>query len=94
MATATGTHRRRDARLAKEGDTVNGTHLAVVGELSGAPENVLTTDDTPMLTTRRLRPVPDLAPDLLDVESPADTLLLRERDAPRRRPRRGLARRP
>ncbi len=76
MATATGTHRRRDARLAKEGDTVNGTHLAVVGEPSGAPENVLTTDDTPMLTTRRLRPVPDLAPDLLDVESPADTLLL------------------
>ena len=52
VAIATGTHRQRDARPAKEGDTVNATHLAVVGEPSGPPENLPTTGDSP-------RPRPD-----------------------------------
>ena len=55
---------------------MNATHLAVVGEPSSPPENLPTAGDAPVLTTRRLRPVPDLAPDVLGVASPADALLL------------------
>ncbi|WP_377640146.1 hypothetical protein [Oryzobacter terrae] len=55
---------------------MNGTHLAVVGEPSGAHDLLPTTEDTPVRATPRLTPVPDLAPDVLDDERVADALLL------------------